>query len=255
MAYNPPIKDWHGKTVWLIGASTGIGEALAHDLCAAGARVVLTARSADKLAALAAQLPRSLAVAMDFTDTVQLSQGWAQLVAAVGVPDVTLINAGTYVAMPARQFDAPGAQLQFDVNIGGPLKVLHHVLPAYTKARSGHIVFVSSVAGYRGLPRALAYGGSKAALSYIAQCLYLELGHKGTAITVVNPGFVKTPLTADNNFDMPALQTPQQASAAILKGLAKGQFEIHFPKRFTLFLKLLRCLPFWAYVKLVRRTL
>lgn len=255
MAYNPPITDWHGKTVWLIGASTGIGEALARDLCAAGATVVLTARNATAIAALAAQLPRSVALAMDFTDAAQVASSWDGLLAAVGMPHVTLINAGTYVAMPARSFDSAGAQHQFDVNIGGPLKVLHHVLPAYTQARAGHIVLVSSVAGYRGLPRALAYGGSKAALTYIAQCLYLELGHKGTAITVVNPGFVKTPLTAGNNFDMPALQTPQQASTAILKGLAKGQFEIHFPKRFTLFLKLLGFLPFWAYVKLVRKTL
>jgi short-subunit dehydrogenase len=255
MAYNPPIKDWHGKTVWLIGASTGIGQALAHDLCAAGATLILTARSADKLAALAAQLPRSMPLAMDFTDAAQVAAGWETLVAAVGVPDMTFINAGTYMAMPARKFDAAGAQLQFDVNIGGPLTVLHHVLPAYTQARAGHIVLVSSVAGYRGLPRALAYGGSKAALTYMAQCLYLELAHKGTAVTVVCPGFVQTPLTSGNNFDMPALQTPQQASAAIIKGLGKGQFEIHFPKRFTLFLKALSWLPFWAYVKLVRRTL
>ncbi len=255
MAYNPPISDWHGKTVWLIGASTGIGEALARDLCAAGATVVLTARSADKLALLAAQLPGSVPLPMDFTDAAQVAAAWEVLIATVGMPHVTFINAGTYVAMPARQFNFAGAQLQFDVNIGGPLKVLHHVLPAYTQARAGHIVLVSSVAGYRGLPRALAYGGSKAALTYMAQCLYLELAHKGTAVTVVCPGFVETPLTAGNHFDMPALQTPQQASAAILKGLAKGQFEIHFPKRFTLFLKLLGWLPFWAYVKLVRRTL
>jgi short-subunit dehydrogenase len=255
MPYNAPIQDWHGKTVWLIGASSGIGEVLARDLCAAGATVALSARNADTLAALAAQLPRSLAVPMDFTDAAQVATSWETLCAAIGVPDVTVINAGTYVAMPARKFDAAGAQLQFDVNIGGPLKVLHHVLPAYAQARAGHIVLVSSVAGYRGLPRALAYGGSKAALSYMAQCLYLELGHKGTAITLVCPGFVQTPLTAGNQFDMPALQTPQQASTAILKGLAQGQFEIHFPKRFTLFLKLLSCLPFWAYVKLVRKTL
>jgi short-subunit dehydrogenase len=255
MAYNPKITDWHGKTVWLIGASTGIGEALAHDLCAAGATVVLTARSADKLATLAAQLPRSVALAVDFTDAAALAQAWDTLVNSVGVPSMTIINAGTYVAMPARKFDAVGAQHQFDVNIGGPLKVLRHVLPAYTQGRCGHIVLVSSVAGYRGLPRSLAYGGSKAALTYMAQCLYLELGHKGTAITVVCPGFVETPLTAGNNFKMPALQTPPQASAAILKGLAKGQFEIHFPKRLSIFLKTLGWLPFWAYVKLVRRTL
>jgi short-subunit dehydrogenase len=260
MSYNQPITRWQGLSVWLIGASTGIGEALARDLSAAGAQVILSARSEAALTALSAQLPLSVTVPFDFTDAQQTAQAWLKVQAAAGLlgkqaPDVTIINAGTYIAMPARQFDAGKAQQQFAVNIGGPLNTLHHVLPAYTQSASGHIVFVSSVAGYRGLPRALAYGGSKAALTYMAQCLYLEIGHKGTGISVVCPGFVSTSLTEGNRFHMPALLTPQQASTAILKGLKQGEFEIHFPKRFTWFLKLLRCLPFWAYVKLVRRTL
>ncbi len=253
MSYNPKIKRWQGKSVWLIGASTGIGEALARDLAAMGARVVLSARSADKLAALSTQLPASVAVAFDFTDRAQTARAWTAVQAAVGCPDMVIVNAGTYVAMPAKHFDAAGAWHQFAVNVGGPLEVLEQVLPAYLSAKAGHIVLVSSVAGYRGLPRALAYGASKSALTYMAETLYIELAHKGIGVTVVCPGFVETPLTADNNFDMPALQTPQQASTAILKGLAKGEFEIHFPKRFTLFLKLLGVLPRWAYFWLVRK--
>lgn len=254
MSYNAKISHWQGKSVWLIGASTGIGEALAHDLAAVGARVLVSARSADKLAALAIQLPGSVAIPFDFTDRQQVQTAWEAVNLAVGCPDVVVINAGTYVAMRAQHFDVDGALHQFAVNIGGPLEVLAQVLPAYISAGTGHLVFVSSVAGYRGLPRALAYGASKSALTYLAESLYIELAHRGIGVSVVSPGFVSTRLTADNNFGMPALQTPQQASTAILKGLAKGEFEIHFPKRFTLFLKILGWLPRWAYFWLVRKT-
>lgn len=254
MSYNTKISQWAGKSVWLIGASTGIGEALARDLAGLGARVLLSARSAGTLAILAAQLPDSTAIAFDFTNAQQTATAWEAVLAAVGVPDLVIVNAGTYVAMPVKHFDAAGAWHQFAVNVGGPLVVLGHVLPAYLEAKKGHIVLVSSVAGYRGLPRALAYGASKSALTYMAETLYLELAHKGIGVSVVCPGFVQTPLTAGNNFNMPALQTPQQASAAILKGLAQGAFEIHFPKRFTLFLKVLGWLPRWAYFWLVRKT-
>jgi short-subunit dehydrogenase len=253
MAYNAKISQWQGKSVWLIGASSGIGEALAKDLSAQGARVILSARSANKLMALSTRLLGSIAVPFDFTDRGQTQAAWQAVSLAAGCPDVVVINAGTYVAMPAKHFDVDGALHQFAVNIGGPLEVLAHVLPAYIAAGTGHIVFVSSVAGYRGLPRALAYGASKSALTYMAESLYIELAHRGIGVSVVCPGFVSTSLTADNNFNMPALQTPEQASTAILKGLAKGEFEIHFPKRFTLFLKLLGYLPRWAYFWLVRK--
>ena len=258
MSANKKITQWAGQTVWLIGASAGIGEALARDLCAAGATVVLSARGLDKLQQLAAQLPRSVVVAFDFSNLEQTVAAWAQVRAAVGVPTMTIVNAGTYVAMPAKRFDVAGIAHQFDMNVMGPMNVAQQVLPHYIASGSGHISFVSSVAGYRGLPRALAYGASKSALTYMAQCLHIELGGKkgkGVGVSVVCPGFVKTDLTAANNFHMPALITPQQASAAMMKGYAKGQFEIHFPKRFTLFLKLLGLLPFSWYEKIVRKTL
>ena len=255
MSANPKIKDWAGKTVWIIGASAGIGEAVARDLCAAGAVLALSARGLDRLNALAAELPRSVAVGLDFSDAAQCAAAWAQVQAAVGVPDMVLINAGSYVAMPAKKFDAAGVRHQFDMNVMGPANVLHQVLPHYIASRSGHVSLVSSVAGYRGLPRALAYGASKSALTYMAQCLHIELAHQGVGVSVICPGFVKTDLTAGNNFHMPALITPQQASTAILKGYARGEFEIHFPKRFTRFLKLLGWLPFGLYERLIRKTL
>ena len=127
------------------------------------------------------------------------------------------------------------------------------VLPTFIQRGSGHISLVGSVAGYRGLPQSLAYGPTKAALINLAETLYLDLHGKGIGVSIINPGFVQTPLTAGNTFDMPALLTPEQAATAIVAGWARGAFEVHFPKRFTLWLKLLRVLPNRAYFKLVSR--
>jgi short-subunit dehydrogenase len=126
-------------------------------------------------------------------------------------------------------------------------------LPIVLAQGHGHISLVSSVAGWRGLPNGLAYGPTKAALTHLAETLYLDLQDCGVGVSVINPGFVATPLTAQNNFTMPALITPEQAATAMLKGWAQGAFDIHFPKRFTLWLKLLRVLPYRSYFALVRR--
>ena len=140
-----------------------------------------------------------------------------------------------------------------EVNYAGALRVLDAVLPLLLAQGQGHISLVSSVAGWRGLPNGLAYGPTKAALTHLAESLYLDLQDRGLGVSVINPGFVATPLTAQNNFQMPALMTPDQAATAMLKGWAQGAFDIHFPKRFTLWLKLLRLLPYRWYFALVRR--
>lgn len=260
MSFNPKIKatDWQGKSVWLIGASTGIGEALARLLSSLGAQVILSARDAERLVALANELPRSSPLAMDFTDSRAVEAIWHKACKASApnaMPDMVIVNAGSYEPMLAQDFDLQRAKQQFLVNVGGPLNVLAEVLPAYSAAKHGHVVLVSSVAGYRALPKALVYGASKSALSYMAETLYLELANKGVAVTLVCPGFVKTPLTADNDFDMPALISAAVAAEQIVRGLAKGEFEIHFPKRFTRFLKMLGWLPRSLYFKLVRKLL
>jgi short-subunit dehydrogenase len=260
VSFNPKIQtaNWQGKSVWLIGASTGIGEALARKLTSLGARLIVSARNADRLAALSKQLPRSSPLALDFTDEAAVQATWPKVCEASApsvMPDMVIVNAGSYEPMLAQDFDLARAKLQFDVNVGGPLNVLAEVLPAYIAAKCGHVVLVSSVAGYRALPKALVYGASKSALSYMAETLYLELALKGVAVTLVCPGFVETPLTAGNDFKMPALISADEAAAQIVRGLAKGEFEIHFPKRFTRFLKLLGWLPRSLYFKLVRKLL
>jgi NAD(P)-dependent dehydrogenase (short-subunit alcohol dehydrogenase family) len=130
--------------------------------------------------------------------------------------------------------------------------MLDAVLPVLLKQRSGHLSLISSVAGYRGLPNALAYGPTKAALINLAQTLYMDLQPLGIGVSLINPGFVDTPLTAQNEFKMPALITPEQAAHQMLKGWEAGRFEIHFPKRFTLWLKLLGHLSDGLYFRIVR---
>ena len=249
---NPPLRDWHGKTVWIVGASSGIGEATAAALHALGAHVVVSARKVADLEAFVAAHPGSTALPLDATDTAAVHATADQLLAR-GPLDCVVYCAGYYAAMRATALDLADLQRHTAVNYTGALHVLSAVLPALLARGAGHIALVGSVAGYRGLPNSLAYGPTKAALITLAETLYLDLHGKGIGVSLINPGFVQTPLTAQNDFDMPALLTPAQAAQAILAGWAQGRFEIHFPKRFTLWLKALRVLPYRAYFYLVSR--
>ncbi len=252
MSLNPPIRDWRGQRVWLVGASTGIGQALARSLHALGATVIVSARKADALEAFAQQHPGSLALPLDVTDA-QAVQAAAQGLLATGPLDLVCYCAGHYHAMRATAIDLPELLRHHEVNTVGALHVLEAVLPALIARRQGHISLVSSVAGFRGLPQSLAYGPTKAALINLAETLYLDLQSLGLGVSVINPGFVETPLTAQNEFHMPALISPEQAAQAIVQGWSRGEFDIHFPKRFTRVMKLLRLLPYGLYFAAVRR--
>lgn len=247
---NPPLADWRGKTVWLVGASSGIGQATAHALHGLGARVVVSARQGDLLAQFVGQHDGSRALTLDATDAQAVQQA-AQTLLATGSLDCVVYCAGHYRAMRADAMDLADMKRHMGINYLGALNVLHAVLPAMLTARQGHISLIGSVAGYAGLPNSLAYGPTKAALINLAESLYLDLHPKGIGVSVISPGFVRTPLTANNHFEMPALLTPAQAAQAIVAGWAKGKFEIHFPKRFTLWLKTLRLLPYRAQLYLV----
>ncbi len=246
---NPKITDWRGRRVWLVGASSGIGAALAGELAGRGARLALSARRADRLAGLG--VDGALLLPCDATDPASLAAARAELLAAWGGIDLAIYLAGDYVPMTADDFDLATAERVIEVNFGGALRLADCVLPEL--AAGGGIAFVASVAGYRGLPRALCYGPGKAALIHFAECLHLDLAPRGIGVWVINPGFVSTRLTARNDFAMPALLTPEQAALAAVDGLAGGDFEIHFPKRFTRVLKLLALLPYRVYFPLIRR--
>ena len=249
---NPPMNDWLGKTVWVVGASTGIGEATASALHGLGATVVVSARKIEALQAFERQHPGSVALPLDVTDA-QAVQAAALRLQSAGTLDCVVYCAGHYNAMRGFAMQLPDMLRHIDVNYRGALYLLDAVLPAMLAIGQGHISLVGSVAGYRGLPNSLAYGPTKAALINLAETLYLDLKDKGIGVSIINPGFVQTPLTAGNEFPMPALLTPQQAAAAIVKGWARGAFEIHFPKRFTLWMKALRLLPNRLFFKLVGR--
>ncbi len=253
MALNPRIADWTGRTVWLIGASSGIGRATAELLHARGANVVVSARSEATLAAFETTHAGSLGIALDATDRQAMTLAAERIVARFGGIDLALYCAGYYKAMRATEFDLDEMLRHQQVNYVGALHMLDAVLPRMLKQKAGHISLISSVAGYRGLPNSLAYGPTKAALINLAQTLYLDLQPAGIGCSLINPGFVETPLTAQNEFTMPALITPEQAALEILKGWAGGDFEIHFPKRFTLWMKTMSHLPDGLYFKLIRR--
>jgi len=249
MALNPKITDWAGKRVWLVGASSGIGAALAAALAERGARLALSARSSEKLRALG--IANALILPCDATDVASLAAARATLLAAWGGVDLVVYLAGDYVPMGADNFDLAVAERVIAVNFNGAMRLAATVLPDLQAG--GGIAFVASVAGYRGLPKALCYGPGKAALIHFAECMHLDLSPRGIGVWVINPGFVATQLTAKNDFTMPALLTPPVAALAMVEGFATGRFDIHFPKRFTRVLKLIAHLPYsWSF-PLIRR--
>lgn len=235
--------------MWLVGASAGIGAALAHALAAQGAKLALSSRKLASLEAL--DIQGALLLPCDSTQPDTLTAARDALVAAWGGVDLVVYLAGGYEPMQADTLDVAVLEQVVDVNFHGAVRLTAVAMPEL-KAGGG-IALVASVAGYQGLPKALAYGSGKAALIHFAECLYMDLTDKGIGVWVINPGFVSTRLTAKNDFNMPALITPEQAAKDIMDGLASGGFEIHFPKRFTRVLKLLSLLPYRLYFPLVKR--
>ena len=259
MPMNPSISNWQGCTVWLVGASTGIGRATAAALHARGAKVIVSARDAIALQVFTAQHPGSQALPLDASDAQAVKLAAGTLLGQGGL-DHVVYCAGHYRAMSATTMDLPDMVRHWQVNYLGALHVLDAVLPHFLKNAGnassrppGHISLIASVAGYRGLPKSLAYGPTKAALINLAETLYSDLHDKGIGVSLINPGFVDTPLTAQNRFTMPALISPEKAAAEILLGWAHGDFEIHFPRRFTYAMKLLQMLPYRASFAAIRR--
>jgi NAD(P)-dependent dehydrogenase (short-subunit alcohol dehydrogenase family) len=258
MSLNPRVSNWADQIVWLVGASSGIGRATAELLHDAGATVVVSARNAALLAQFTQGRDRALALPLDVTEAAGLRDAAERVIARYGRVDRVVYCAGYYRPLRATAFDLAEMLKHQQVNLTGALYTLDAVLPQLQEqamaGRPAHVSLVASVAGYRGLPNALAYGPTKAALINLAESLYLDLHPKGVGVSVINPGFVETPLTAGNEFKMPALITPAEAAREIVAGWEAGRFEIHFPKRFTLWLKALQWLGDGAYFAVIRRS-
>lgn len=252
-AMNPRVRSWKGARVWVIGASTGIGAATASLLLSKGAHVALSARNATALKNLALSNANAIALPVDITQLTDLKSAHSSLLAQWGHIDIVLIVAGIYNEMRADTIDMKQINDVLDINLRGVFHCLDVVMPDLLKQQHGGIGIVSSVAGYSGLPKALAYGPTKAALINLCESLYFDLSRRGHAIYLINPGFVKTPATANNDFKMPGLISSEEAAREILSGMEQGQFHIHFPKSFTNWLRFARLLPYRWYFHLIHK--
>ena len=261
---NPTIESWAGYRVWVVGASSGIGAELARTLHRRGARVALSARRADALHEVMASASAppidaeavTLApefVPLDVNDADAVAAACAGLQARWGGIDLILWVAGIYTPMQAQTFDLTTANRMLQTNLVAVYNGLAAVLPMLLSQGKGGIALVSSVAGYSGLPQAMVYGPTKAAMINLAESLYFDLRPAGVGVYLVSPGYVDTPATAGNDYTMPALISASQAADETLAGIAAGRFEVHYPKRFTRFLKFARLLPYRLYFALVRR--
>lgn len=253
------MENKNEKIVWITGASTGIGAETALRLAQRGYRVAVTARSADKLEALSANLSafkgKIFPYPGDVTDEAQMVRIVEKIEKDHGSIDIALLNAGSFFPDHADQFTARNCRKTFDLNVQGVANCLEPLLKKFIPRKAGHIAIVASVAGFRGLPRSLSYGPSKAALINMAEALYIECKPLGIKVQLVNPGFVRTPLTDKNDFTMPMLMEVEDAADALVRGLESSRFEISFPRVFVLIAKAIGLLPNKIYLWLLGKAL
>ncbi len=239
---------------WVTGASSGIGLELVKRLVADGWTVAITARSRDKLDALAAGADgRIVSFPADMGDVEAVGQTVAAIEARLGPIALAVLNAGVYLPVNAEAPDLARFKTTFDVNLLGTAAALAALNPLMAGRRRGHIAIVSSATGFGGMPTASAYGASKAALINMAECMKIELDRWGVKVQVITPGFVETPAQDDNAFPKPFMISADEAAERIHRGLKRNTFEITFPKQFTLMLKMIYALPKNWYLPLVAR--
>ncbi len=239
---------------WVTGASQGIGKAVAERLVKEGWTVAISARSADKLEAMAeGSEGRMIALPCDVTDEDQVAQAAARIEEAHGPIALAILNAGTYEPDTADDFAFQRFAKHVDLNLLGTARCVNAVMPRMIERKKGHLAIVASVAGYRGLPRSVSYSSTKSALIAMAEALKFDLDRLGIKIQIINPGFVRTPLTDKNDFEMPMLMEVDDAAEELVKGLARRDFEISFPLAFTGILKQLRRLPYGLYFPAMRK--
>ncbi len=225
--------------MWITGASSGIGAEIAEQLAEAGVTVAASARNFPKFSSHS----NIHIFPADVTDAKALAVTVDEIEGKLGSIDLAIFAAGAYAPFKPEEFDLEKFTRINAVNYLGAVNSLNAVVKRMMQRGAGHIAFVASVAGYQGLPKAAYYGPTKAALNNLAESLWMELRPKGIMVSVINPGFVETPMTAENDFPMPFLMKPEAAAARSIAGLKAKQFEITYPRRFVWILKTLQKLP------------
>ncbi|OAN96266.1 SDR family NAD(P)-dependent oxidoreductase [Sulfitobacter geojensis] len=241
------MKEWQGKRYWLVGASDGLGAALAQKLSRAGAEVILSARSEDKLADLVAALPGKASYqTIDVADNDSVKAA----AHAVGTVDGVVFLAGVYWPFGAKEWNADQAVAMADVNFTGLMRVMGQVVPEMVARDAGHIVITSSLTGFRGLPGSIGYTASKAGTMSLAESMHADLRKTGVQVQVVNPGFIKTQLTDKNDFKMPFLMEPDEAAREVFEHMNTDSFKKSFPWLFSLLFRGSQFLPDWLYYRI-----
>lgn len=240
-------EDWQGKRYWLVGASAGLGAALAHKISSAGAEVIVSARSEGKLAELVDALPGKASYeAIDVQDIDSVRAA----VTAVGDVDGIVYLAGAYWPFGAKAWEADHATAMIDVNLTGLVRVLGEVVPGMVAKDAGHIVITSSLTAFRGLPRSIGYTASKAGTMSLAECMYADLRKTGVKVQVINPGFIKTQLTEKNDFKMPFLMEPEAAAQEVFEHMNSDRFKKSFPFAFSMLFRIAQFLPDSLYYRI-----
>ncbi|MCA3486779.1 MAG: SDR family NAD(P)-dependent oxidoreductase [Rhodobacter sp.] len=241
------MREFRGKRYWLVGASEGLGRALAERLSAAGAEVILSARSADRLAEVAATLAGpSMTLPVDVADTASVRKA----ADAAGQIDGVVFLAGLYWPMAAQGWNADQVETMCDVNFTGCARVMGAALPAMVARGTGHVVITGSLSGFRGLPGAIGYGASKAGVMALAESMQADLRGSGIVVQVANPGFIRTRLTDKNSFTMPFLMEPAEAADHMFRHMQTDRFKVSFPTVFSWLFRLSQFLPDWAYYRI-----
>lgn len=244
------MREWTGKRYWLIGASEGLGKALAEKLSHAGAEVILSARSEDALGKAVADMPGKASYqTIDIGDDDSVKEA----ANAVGDVDGVVLLAGVYWPFGAQDWDADKATAMANINFTGFVRVLGQVVPAMVARDAGHIVITSSLTAFRGLPGSIGYTASKAATLSLAECMYADLRKTGVDVQVANPGFIKTRLTDKNDFDMPFIMEADAAAQAMFDHMKTKRFKVSFPRVFSWVFRLSQFLPDWAYYRIFGR--
>jgi NADP-dependent 3-hydroxy acid dehydrogenase YdfG len=241
------VRTFRGKRYWLVGASEGLGRALALALSKAGAEVIVSARSADRLAGLVAELPGpGRAVACDVADPESVRKAAAE----AGEIDGMVYLAGLYWPMKATEWDADKVATMVDVNLTGAARVIGEVLPGMLARKRGHVVLTGSLSGFRGLPGAVGYGATKAGIMSLGETMRIDLKGTGVVVQNANPGFIRTRLTDKNEFRMPFLMEPEEAADHMMRLMRTDRFSSSFPWLFGAWFRFSQFLPDWLYYRI-----